>query len=352
MFCWLIIFILYGFAQASPQAGAPSITAIYPNAGAPDRTISAVIKGTGFDGATSVAFSGTGVTATIDTGGTSTSLPVTIHVLANAASGPRTVTVATPNGTSQLFNSFVVTNASIPSINPLSATPPGLSQSVAPLSGSPFVLTVNGENFTSDCRVVINGTALATTFASENVLTATVPTSLLSTVGKADVAVGKVVDLSGSFRVDVVVTSPVPVYAYQLVLNYDQNLFTVYPDAITGGTRSGFTSRPVTIDTSTPGRVFLNNFTITLPPSGTFTIARVTFTPIAAGTSALTLGGVSGDTLVTDVGGNAITQASMSLSRTSLTTNPISLTSNAVGLKVVERGDINGYRSVNIGEPL
>lgn len=194
-----IIFSFYGTLTAAVQSGTPSIASLYPNGGVQGTTLSAVIRGTGLDAATSVSFNVAGISATIDSGRTATSLPITVTIGPGVSVGVKALTLITPSGPSQPRD-FIVTNAAspMPSINPLSDTAAaGISQSVAPFYGSPFVLTVNGRNLSPNSQVTANGAALNSTYVSSTRLTATVPTSALATVGTIDIAILQQ-DLSGN----------------------------------------------------------------------------------------------------------------------------------------------------------
>src|SRR5262249_10606749 len=157
------------------------------SSGSRGTSVLATISGTNLNGATAVTFSGSGVTATIGTGGTSTSLPVTVTIAAGAPTDTRTLTV-TSLGTSPPFTGFTVTNtAAVPVINDLTATLPGLSQSLVPLFGGGFALTVSGQNFDPGTQLRWGGTPLSTTFGSTTQLTAIVPTALLTMPGPVQV---------------------------------------------------------------------------------------------------------------------------------------------------------------------
>ncbi len=80
-----VLVLAFGRLTVVAQSGAPSVAHIYPNAGVPGTTFSAIIKGANLEGATSVDFSGTGVTAAIGTGGTGASLPITVTMAPDAA---------------------------------------------------------------------------------------------------------------------------------------------------------------------------------------------------------------------------------------------------------------------------
>jgi hypothetical protein len=64
-----------------------------------------------------------------------------------------------------------------------------LSPSTATAGGAGFTLTVNGHHFDSNAVVVWNGTALTTSFVSRTQLTASVPSSDITSPGPAEVFV-------------------------------------------------------------------------------------------------------------------------------------------------------------------
>jgi hypothetical protein len=76
-----------------------------------------------------------------------------------------------------------------PVLNPLSDTPSGISQSIAPYQGGPFVLNVNGANFDAGAVVSIGGISLSTTRVGSTQLTAQVTSTLLTTVGSKAVII-------------------------------------------------------------------------------------------------------------------------------------------------------------------
>ena len=78
---------------------------------------------------------------------------------------------------------------SAPVISAVSASPPGISQTLAPLSGGAFTLTLRGQNFEAGSQVSMGGTVLATTFVSATEVTATVPAGSLLTAGTAAIKV-------------------------------------------------------------------------------------------------------------------------------------------------------------------
>jgi len=70
-----------------------------------------------------------------------------------------------------------------PTINEPTATPSGLSQSIAPFFGSPFTLTINGQGFQTGANVMLGSTNLPTTVVSTSQLTSQVTTAALSVLG-------------------------------------------------------------------------------------------------------------------------------------------------------------------------
>ncbi|HZT44337.1 MAG TPA: IPT/TIG domain-containing protein, partial [Chthonomonadaceae bacterium] len=85
-----------------------------------------------------------------------------------------------------------------------------LSPSSTPADGSSFTLTVNGANFQNGAVVKWNGTALSTTFVSSSQVTATVPSTDITTPGTASVTVANS-DGHASSAATFTITNPVPV---------------------------------------------------------------------------------------------------------------------------------------------
>jgi sugar lactone lactonase YvrE len=92
------------------------ITSISPASVAQGSAFSATISGSNLAGATGVTFSGSGVTAVVTAATSSTILRISGSVAPDAALGNRTVTVTTPNGSSDAFNGLRVTSAPRPSM--------------------------------------------------------------------------------------------------------------------------------------------------------------------------------------------------------------------------------------------
>ena len=116
--------------------------------------------------------------------------------------------------------------------------------------------------------------------------------------------------------IDVVVNSANPVGSFQVTIGYNKNVVQLDAANVTGGTGAGFTGAPVTINIdNTTGSVTINGFQTGNSPTGAFTVAHLVFTPIAAGTSNLTLSAVT----LTDTAGNDLPANRIVLSSDSIT---------------------------------
>ena len=107
---------------------------------------------------------------------------VTAQVPANLVASPSTasITVVAGGSTSNQVPLAVVT--ADPIVN-------SIAPNLAMAGGSGFTLTVNGTGFANGAVVEWNGTILTTAFVSDQVLRATVPASLIASVGSAQVTV-------------------------------------------------------------------------------------------------------------------------------------------------------------------
>lgn len=120
----------------------------------------------------------------------------------NITRGTGGITITSPNdptmppGYYMLFilNSGVPSVASIVHLGPTPANNPvpavsSLSPSGVPVGTSPFALTVNGSNFSTDSAVQVNGTTLPTSFISTTQISAIVPAYDAATIGTSLVSV-------------------------------------------------------------------------------------------------------------------------------------------------------------------
>ena len=128
-------------AQSPPPAGAPTLTSLAPNQGAPGTTVPVTLTGTNFVvGATTVTVNSGGVTASNVVVASTTTLTADIVIEPAAVTGAHTVTVTTAGGTSGT-QTFTV-----------GPPPPGAPTltSVSPnqgLQGTTVAVTLTGTNF-------------------------------------------------------------------------------------------------------------------------------------------------------------------------------------------------------------
>jgi hypothetical protein len=124
------------------------------------------------------------------------------------------ITVVHPGGSSSNSVAFRVT-VTIPIIT-------GLSQSLAGLGGWPITLTVTGWGFFPGATVQFNGVPVTTTQTPDGKLQATIPTSLLSTMGTSHVNVTNPQDEVPSVGAPFIILNPLYYYVvevYETVLN-------------------------------------------------------------------------------------------------------------------------------------
>ena len=116
--------------------------------------------------------------------------------------------------------------------------------------------------------------------------------------------------------IDVVVNSANPVGSYQVTISYDKNIVTVNPANVRGGTGAGFTANPFLVNVdNNAGTVTINHFQLGNSPTGQFTVANITFTPVAVGTSSLTLTSRA----LTDTNGASLPATRLSLGNGTIT---------------------------------
>ncbi len=110
------------------------------------------------------------------------------------------------------------------------------------LAGGPaFTLYVYGQNFVSGAVVNWNATALATTFSSSGLLTASVPASLITSAGAASITVANPTEMPSNGVTFTIVTAPaVPVFTSGNA-NYGFSIATgIFIDKLLEFTGSGF----------------------------------------------------------------------------------------------------------------
>lgn len=97
----------YITVNPAPPPPAPTVTSVTPNTGTRGQTLSPVITGTNFTGASAVSF-GAGITVNSYTVNSATQITADITIAADATPGARDVSVTTPGGTGTLNNGFTV----------------------------------------------------------------------------------------------------------------------------------------------------------------------------------------------------------------------------------------------------
>lgn len=226
-----------GHSSSSAQNPTPTITSLSPSS-APVGTSSAsiTISGSGFLATSSVTFNGVAHTATY-VSPTQLTISLATADLATAGTDPVVVTNPAPGGgSSSAVNFTVVANNPVPAITSLS--PAFLTAGAASQA-----LTINGTGFLASSTVTFNGASHAATFVSATQLTI----SLTAT------------DLANAGNYPVVVTNPPPGGGASAGTD-----FGVWPKLIEPTTGLTFfvppfgTSNQITVDTSTPGRTFVD----------------------------------------------------------------------------------------------
>jgi hypothetical protein len=136
---------------------APSIVGIAPTSAPRGQTLNVVIDGGPFQSAATVAFSGKGITVNNVVVPKATQLTANISIAANAASGPRDVTVTNPDTTSDTApGAFIV--LSTPSV--ASVNPPVGEQ------GQTLDVTINGGDFLVGAIPTFGGSGITVNSAS------------------------------------------------------------------------------------------------------------------------------------------------------------------------------------------
>jgi mucin-19 len=140
------------FSGLTINPSTPAISLLSVSSGVQGAAVSATITGTNLIGVTSIAFSGAGVSAVISGTATATSLPITISISAAAPTGPRTVTVGTPDRISAPFSGFAVSAGSVPLVTMIS---PSIGLSGTTISG-----TITGSRLTGATALAFTGSGV------------------------------------------------------------------------------------------------------------------------------------------------------------------------------------------------
>ena len=138
----------------------PALTSIAPNSGARGNNVNVTLTGTGLTGATTINLSGTGVTFNNLVVVSDTSITATFVIAPTATLGGRTVSVTTPNGTSNNVT-FTVTNPPAPTLALISPNTGVRGTTVAvTLTGTNFTTSGTTVNFTTGTGITVTGTTV------------------------------------------------------------------------------------------------------------------------------------------------------------------------------------------------
>ncbi len=159
------------------SVAAPSITSVTPSSLVTGSAQQITIAGQNFTGAT-VAFNGVNLTPSSIS---ATQIIVTIPANLLTAAGNYPLDITNAGGTAtQSINVTALTL--LPSIS-------SLAPNTVVAGSAAILLTVNGQNFDNDAKIIWNGQQLTTTVISSSQLTATVIAGLLVAAGTFNVAV-------------------------------------------------------------------------------------------------------------------------------------------------------------------
>jgi len=187
------------FVVSAPPPPVPSLASISPTTVvAGTSAFSLTVNGGSFVSGDTVLWNGSALSTTFVS---ATQLTSAVAASLITTPGSASVTVQAPGGATSNSLGFSIT-APTPSLN-------SISPATAVAGGTTLALTVTGSSLVSGDTVLWNGSALSTTFGSATQLSATVPSSLLSTPGSASVAVqapGGVTSNSLGFSI----TAPTP----------------------------------------------------------------------------------------------------------------------------------------------
>ena len=270
-------------ADVFTVVAAPVITSFAPTSGPVGTQVT--ITGSGFTGATQVAFNGTVAT----TFNVVSDTQITATVPAGATTG--TITVSTPGGTATSPTNFtVVATPTITSFTPASG-PVGTS------------VVITGTNFTGATQVAFNGTAATFTVDSATQITATVPGG--ATTGTITVtAPGGTATSADVFTVTVPVAAPT-IASFAPTSGPVGTSVVITGTGFTGATQVAFNGTPATVfnvdsDTQITATVPTGATTGTITvstPGGTATSADVFTVTAAPANQAPTVADVAKTTL-------------------------------------------------------
>ena len=175
----------------------PTVTTLAPAnwlIGGPDFTLT--VNGTNFVPNSQVEWNGTPVSTKFMS---ATQLAASISAMMIASAAPVNVAVTNAVGAASNGIQYMAAAPTLVSLNPASAL----------ASGPDFKLCITGTNFAMGSQILWNGAALSTNFVSANSLCTTVPGTLITVAGSADILVMNP-DGTPSPKIKYPITNPVP----------------------------------------------------------------------------------------------------------------------------------------------
>ena len=172
-----------GFTVNNPT---PTLTSVTPNLAGREQTLDLVLAGTGFLGGVTTASFGANITVNSTTVNSATQITANVTIAANAALGPRDVSVTNPapgGGTATLVNSLTINNPTptLTSVNPASVS-----------QGQTLNVVFTGTGFLNGATTVdfgANVTINTTTINSATQLTANLTIGAAAALGARNVSV-------------------------------------------------------------------------------------------------------------------------------------------------------------------
>jgi hypothetical protein len=255
-----------GSAQAFTYGSAPAVTGVSPNVGSVNGGFSVTISGTGFTGATGVAF-GTLQVAPANFQVVSDN-KITVTAPTSPNPGTADVTVTTPTGgTSSTGSADTFTYYGTPAVTSIS--PPA-----GPAAGGTPV-TINGQNLAGATSVTFGGTTAAVTADTNTSITAIAPGGPGPVIVVVNTPGGNsslIISDANRYTYD-----PVPT-----VSNVSPNAGTLGTQAVTitgTGFVTGATVMFGTVPATNVNVVSSNEITATAPAQGTSTVDVIVTTP-------------------------------------------------------------------------
>ena len=254
----------------------PAITSLSPShvqAGAAPFVLT--VNGSGFIGASQVAWNGTGRNFTLIS---TSQLSVAVSASEVAVAGQAQLMVANPNGTS---------SAAVFTIDPLTSNPiptiSSLSDSEIPVGWPGFPLSIKGSGFVAGSMAQLNGANRPTTVLSSNLLTAAIPATDLAQTGNPLVTIFNPLPGGGSSGTSSLSIQAVPTGAFGVIERSSLATDLTQPNADSNGGASisadgryvAFASNATNLvpgGTNAFSQIFLRDACIGAPPDCTRSI--------------------------------------------------------------------------------